>query len=455
MNRIDELQKRYPGIPRHVIARHDVLVQGVRLSEDLDKVSQWRAAGWLYQTNDYDVISLKDMAEKTPERVRPGQILRPPGSIRFKTGLGAGLRARSTSPYTIKEVSEGKFALFEGEERVEDVYFFRQKPRTTPEPVTSKGTPISTLIDFMPRCSCIAPMRYCEYFSTGDQCKFCNLNPGHEDARAAGLDDPVRINLEETVEAYKIRSSEVRQLEVSIVMGGLLNSEREAKIFLDFVEKIASATSYKPSITFRTQAMERKDLQRLGDAGFDSMSIQVEVLDPELFPELVPGKSKHAPYEHWIEAFNNAVDVFGAGSVGGKLVPGITLFAPNGHKTWQEARDYHVEADNWLIRNGVVPCFYPLWWAPGSILSQDRSNMDKFPPTEYHLDLALAHHKAMMEQGLYEKMNKFMYCGLDCTTAGYAGDIGMIELAGDVGKWMSDVVPDEDNWLAKFIAEMK
>ena len=66
------------------------------------------------------------------------------------------------------------------------------------------------------------------------------------------------------------------------------------------------------------------------------------------------------------------------------------------------------------------------------------------------LDVAQAHHKDMTEYGLYHKMNKFMYCGLDCTAA-YTGDTGMLSLSGDIGKWMSSVVPDEANWLAKFI----
>ena len=79
--------------------------------------------------------------------------------------------------------------------------------------------------------------------------------------------------------------------------------------------------------------------------------------------------------------------------------------------------------------------------------------MDKFPPTEYFLDVAVPHHEAMLEYGFYEKMNKFMYCGLDCTAA-YTGDTGMLTLAGDMGKWMSSVVPDEANWLAKFIASI-
>ncbi|MDO8672728.1 MAG: hypothetical protein Q7O66_15055, partial [Dehalococcoidia bacterium] len=233
-----------------------------------------------------------------------------------------------------------------------------------------------------------------------------------------------------------------------------MKAEQEAKIYFSFVEALSSAASYKPNFTVHTQAMERKDMQRLKSAGLDAMAIQIEVMDPELFGEICPGKAKHMSYERWVESFHDAVDVFGAGNVAGKLMPGVTLIPSNGHKSWQEARDYHIEANTWLIKNGVVPCFYEMWWAPGSVY-EDRSVVEKFPPTEYILDVGLAHHEAMLKYDLYDKMNKFMYCGFDCATGPYVADIGMLTLAGDVGNWMASVVPEETNWLAQFIASLK
>ncbi|MDO8674485.1 MAG: hypothetical protein Q7O66_24020, partial [Dehalococcoidia bacterium] len=243
-------------------------------------------------------------------------------------------------------------------------------------------------------------------------------------------------------------------VEGGFVMGGFMKAEQEARIYLNYIERLSSALSYKPNFTIHTQAMERHDLQRLKDAGLDAMAIQIEVMDPELFAEICPGKAQHMPYERWVECFHDAVDILGVGNVAGKLIPGVTLISPNGHKTWQEARDYHIEADNWLIKNGVVPAFYAMWWAPGSVY-EDRSVVEKFPPTEYLLDTGLAHHEAMLEYGLYDKMNKFTYCGFDCATGPYVADIGMLSIAGDVGNWMANVVPEEANWLAQFIASLK
>ncbi|MDO8672949.1 MAG: hypothetical protein Q7O66_16190, partial [Dehalococcoidia bacterium] len=82
--------------------------------------------------------------------------------------------------------------------------------------------------------------------------------------------------------------------------------------------------------------------------------------------------------------------------------------------------------------------------------SQDAANRDKLAPGEYYLDLAAANHKAMKESGLYDKYNKLSLCAMDCITHVYAGDLGILELSGNVGNWLSDVIPEKANWLARF-----
>ncbi|MDO8670669.1 MAG: hypothetical protein Q7O66_04475 [Dehalococcoidia bacterium] len=47
------------------------------------------------------------------------------------------------------------------------------------------------------------------------------------------------------------------------------------------------------------------------------------------------------------------------------------------------------------------------------------------------------------------------YCGLCCTAAPYSAEMGILELAGDVGNWMSIVVPWEDNWIGQVIASVR
>ena len=113
-----------------------------------------------------------------------------------------------------------------------------------------------------------------------------------------------------------------------------------------------------------------------------------------------------------------------------------------------------VEGFRWMAKIGVLPIFTNLRVPPGSIYGEDISNRDKLPPTDLLLELALGHHAAMMDYGLYQKLNKFMKCGL-CHDGAYKGEIGIIALAGDPGKWMADMVPYEMNKRAQFIDSIK
>ncbi|MDO8669992.1 MAG: hypothetical protein Q7O66_00995 [Dehalococcoidia bacterium] len=450
MTRIAELHMKYPTIPGDVIVKWEILNRGVRDSADLDKVSGWTPASGTYQSK-FDDVTLKQLVDNRPTRLKDGYMLRP-FTFYLKSGEGAGLHISPRSPYEIREVGDGKFDLYEGEERVgADIYFPRPKPREGAEPRTSKGTPISRLIKSPRSCFLIMPVRYCEYFATGEQCKFCNFNSGQEDARSIGLDRPVTESLEEIVEAYKIRGSEVTLIEGRFEMGGFANAEHEERIHCTFVENIARATPYKPNFTVHTEAMSRKGMQRLKDVRLDCFAIQLEAWDAGLFADICPGKERHSSYDRWLEALSDAVDVYGVGNVGCKTIGGLSLIAPNGHKTWQEARDSHIEAVRWMIENDIKPDVGHLHLPAGSVYGENDANRAKLPPTEYYLDVFLAHHEAMLEHGLYEKLNKLMHCGLCCSAGNYTGELGILAQAGDWGTYMADVVPEKANWLLQFI----
>ncbi|MDO8673477.1 MAG: hypothetical protein Q7O66_18875 [Dehalococcoidia bacterium] len=279
MTRIADLQKKYPTIPLEVIVKWEILNTGVGDSDDLDKVSQWlrRNNVGTYQTYDHDV-TLKDQAVKRPERIKDGHMLRP-NTMYMANGIGAKIRMDSRSPYRIKDRGDGRMAIFEGEDMVDmDVYFPPKPPLE--EALTSKGTLVTDLVNLNQRCFFIVPVRYCEYFATGDQCKFCNFNGTQEDAKSIGINRSVTISLDETVEAYKILGSDVKYPEGKLEMGGFMNSETEAKIYMDFVGALANALPYKPSYNLVTQAMSRKNMQRLKDVGLEAIALQMEAFDP-------------------------------------------------------------------------------------------------------------------------------------------------------------------------------
>ncbi|MDO8671100.1 MAG: hypothetical protein Q7O66_06675, partial [Dehalococcoidia bacterium] len=453
MPRVDELQKKYPTLPRETIIKMDALRHGIKDSEVLDRVGVWQRRLPIYQSHDHD-LSRREIAEKRPETVRPGYILHL-SPFYLKNAIGVRVERDSTSPYEFKELGSGQFGLYEGEEKVESIYFARHKRRKFDEDVTSQGIPVASLVDIQRSCFVITPLRFCEYFAFGEQCKFCNYNYTYEDAQAVGADRAATINLMETVEAYKIATSSTTFVEGRFLMGGLRSSEKEARIHLDFVESIAKAASHKPNLSVHTQPISRKEMQRLKDVGLNCLTFQMEVWDRRLFAEICPGKDKHTGHERYKEACHEAVDTFGAGNVGNVFVGSVTMMPPSGHQTWQESRDSLIEGNRWMIKNGVFPVFLTLRLGVGSTYGEDKSNQQKLAPTEYYLDTILAHHNDVKEYGLYSKLNKLMFCPMDCLANHYSGEVGFVEKAGNLADWLADCVPGESNWLAQFPSSTK
>ncbi|MDO8674022.1 MAG: hypothetical protein Q7O66_21635 [Dehalococcoidia bacterium] len=451
MTRVDELQKKYPNVPREVIVKLDALTLGIRDSDAFDNIGHWARSGGVgtYQSYDRELPRLE---------TRPGYVKRL-GAFQMKNGLGARIERDSTSPYEIRELDSGQFALFEGEEKVQDIYF-PQKPwpfAEQKEPLTSSGTPVTSLVNLKaPHCFGITPVRHCEYFSLGEQCKFCNYDATQEGARTAGAIRAITVKLDEVVEAYKILSSNVRLLEGLFQMGAFKDADKEASLHLDFVERVAKEAPYKPVFTANCQPMSRKNMQRLKDAGLDCVIMNIEVWDRHLFEEICPGKTKRDGYDWYLEALVEAVDVFGAGNVATAFVGGATMIPDNGHRTWQEARDSTAEGVEWAIKNGMMTIYTSLRLGPGSVYGDDKSkNLAKLAPTEFYLDLSVGHHESAKKHGLYQHLNKLMFCPMDCLDNHYAGELGIVELAGDPGKWLSDTIPDKANWLSQFVASLE
>ncbi|MDO8672083.1 MAG: hypothetical protein Q7O66_11725 [Dehalococcoidia bacterium] len=454
MTRLQELEKKYPGVPREFILKWDVLNRGVRDSEDLDKVSEFQQFHFSYQSYDHDV-TLKELVEKRPEkRLKGGRVLRPV-AFNTKNGFGADLRISTRSPYEVRDIGDGRFALFEGEEEVDvDIYFPPPEPSGEEEALTtSKGTPISRLIERVGARLAIFPQSVCEYFPTGDQSKFCNFNATQEDSRAAGAVRPVAESLEEIVEAYKILSSKFTVNRVGLEVGNFARGTEE-RLQVEFLDTIAKAASYKPNFKIYTSALPRKSLERLKDVGVDCISIQMEVWDRNLFAEIVPGKAKRMPHEGWLEAIVNAVDIFGPGNVGVKVISGLTLIPENGHKTWQEAVASHIEGNRWLIKNGAFPNSSHLRLPPGSVYGAVPSLREKLPPTEYYLEMAQAHHADMMESRFFERNlpeERLYVYATNLAGAVYLGELTIWALAGNPDHWMAGVVQAQMNRVARFV----
>ncbi|MDO8673586.1 MAG: hypothetical protein Q7O66_19430, partial [Dehalococcoidia bacterium] len=96
MTRVDELQKKYPNVPREIIIKMEVLTLGIKDSEGLDKASFWSRAAEIgtYQSYDRHVDYAAAVAKRQQEK-RPGFVKRL-GAFYFKNGAGARMERDHT-----------------------------------------------------------------------------------------------------------------------------------------------------------------------------------------------------------------------------------------------------------------------------------------------------------------------------------------------------------------------
>ncbi|MDO8673781.1 MAG: hypothetical protein Q7O66_20415 [Dehalococcoidia bacterium] len=73
MTRVDELQKKYPTIPRQYIIRWDCKAHGIADTGTLDELGMWvpNVGSGTYASYDHD-ITLKDWVDLKPGRQKPG-----------------------------------------------------------------------------------------------------------------------------------------------------------------------------------------------------------------------------------------------------------------------------------------------------------------------------------------------------------------------------------------------
>ena len=152
----------------------------------------------------------------------------------------------------------------------------------------------------------------------------------------------------------------------------MLGPEQEVERFLPVVETCRRAVGNRLTVTCGSGAVDRVHSQRLKEAGADSCCYNLEVWDPKTFAAVLPGKSRYVGRERWIEGLLGAVEVFGKGRVASAFVAGIELLPPSPCMTPDEMRASIREGAAFLMDNGIVPLYSPLWPVTGTAYRLDQ-----------------------------------------------------------------------------------
>lgn len=217
----------------------------------------------------------------------------------------------------------------------------------------------------------IAFSNECSLKDTNEDCKFCDFNhrARQTDGASVYLKSPRQV-----AETFALAREEGTANHLNLT-GGFIPERRELEYYLDAAEEIRELTGLAK---FRGTAVigapaDLRMLEKYRESGFNSVSINIEIWDKDIFKAICPGKEKRTGGQaHWVAALEAAVEVFGRGYVKSNIVAGI------------EPKDSILEGVEYLASKGVNCLAGPFQPRVGTALEGHRS-----PETSWHWDLQL------------------------------------------------------------------
>ncbi|MBI4329957.1 MAG: hypothetical protein HY673_01590 [Chloroflexi bacterium] len=319
-------------------------------------------------------------------------------------------KQNSASPFTI-DIRDKRFFFADdrlGLTPLEEIYFI-PKPRSLSR-VLPDGTPYSRVISQRGLDNFSFSMSdYCEFWKTGDQCKYCDIGSFLEEKRKGGL-KVGRVSPRTAAGVIKeVFENEPVFRHFTITGGAILDPERETAVNCSYLNAIndAFAGLWYPA-HMSIVAREEKYLKRIRETGLPAITMNMEVWDERLFNILCPGKARFIGREEWIRRMIKGVDVFGRGKVLSNFVGGVEMAPPWGFKDTRSAVKSTLQGLDFLMEHDVLPKLSIFYSEHGSALPGQAS-----PPLEYFTELFMG----SME--LLEK-HKFPFPGMDrCRACGF------------------------------------
>ncbi|MFX0007191.1 MAG: radical SAM protein [Promethearchaeota archaeon] len=197
---------------------------------------------------------------------------------------------------------------------------------------------------------CLASTIYqkCVYWACGEPCAFCGIELSLQ--YDTTIEEKNATQMSEVITAAK---KEGRCSHMTLTSG---TDEKIDKGANRYIELLNGIKAKHPDIPVHVQIEALDDLSyidRLKEAGADSIGIHIEVLDESLRKEITPGKSSIS-YEIFEENWNHAIDVFGKNQVSSYILTGFG-----------ESKEKFLKDLENVIAIGVIPYITPVRSIPG------------------------------------------------------------------------------------------
>lgn len=197
---------------------------------------------------------------------------------------------------------------------------------------------------------CLASTIYqkCIYWACGEPCKFCGIELSLQ--YDTTIEEKTAKQMSEVISAAK---KEGRCSHMTLTSGTDKNIDKGAKRYIELLKGVKNDHPYLP-LHVQIEALEDLSyIDKLKEAGADTIGIHIEVLNNTLRKEITPGKFSIS-YGLFEKNWKHAIDTFGKNQVSSYILTGF------GESKFDFIKD--VEK---VISLGVIPYITPVRSIPG------------------------------------------------------------------------------------------
>lgn len=197
---------------------------------------------------------------------------------------------------------------------------------------------------------CLASTIYqkCIYWACGEACMFCGIELSLQ--YNTTIEEKNAKQMSEVITAAK---KEGRCSHMTLTSGTDENIDKGA---IRYIELLKGIKSDHPDIPLHIQIEALEDLSyinKLKEAGGDTIGIHIELLNEALRKEITPGKS-HIVYKVYEKNWKHAIDIFGKDQVSTYILTGFG-----------EPKADFIESLEGVVSLGIIPYITPVRSMPG------------------------------------------------------------------------------------------
>jgi len=197
---------------------------------------------------------------------------------------------------------------------------------------------------------CLASTIYqkCVYWACGEACTFCGIEVSLQSN--ATIEEKTAAQMSEVITAAK---KEGRCSHMTLTSGTDETIDKGANRYIELLKGVKKS---HPDIPIHVQIEALEDLEyinKLKEAGADTIGIHIEVLNEKIRRDITPGKY-HLSYNTFERNWKHAIDVFGKNQVSSYILTGFG-----------ESTSDFLEDIEKIISIGVIPYITPVRSIPG------------------------------------------------------------------------------------------